>query len=286
MTGPGGLVGGATHLVGVIGWPVTHSLSPVIHNAAFRALELDWVYVPLPVSPGSAAEAVAGLRALGFRGANVTMPHKADVEGAVDVRSDVATRLQAVNTVIVTPDATVGENTDAPGFERFLRLDVGFEPSGTRALLYGAGGAARACALALAEAGLATLIVALREPARAAPLRRTLAGTATALEVVAFDDAVSVDVDLIVNATPLGARGESLPLPVLHAHSVAIDLLYRPTSTPLLAEVRRAGGTALGGLGLLLHQAALSFELWTGLSPPLEVMSAAAVAAVHEGAAG
>lgn len=271
-------LGGATRTVGVIGWPVSGSLSPVIHNAAFAALGLDWVYVPLPVPPGDLAAAVRGLAALGFVGANVTMPHKTEATELVDELSEDARRLRAVNTIVVGRDGSWGHNTDAPGFDRFLRRDAGFDPSGRSALLYGAGGAARACALALARGGLERLVVAAREPGRAADLRETLDGLEVEAEVVAFDDAVGLDVDVVVNATPLGARGELPPLPRLDADVLVVDLLYRPAVTPLQIVAREMGAPAFGGLGLLLHQAALSFELWTGQVPPLSAMSAAALA--------
>src|SRR5437762_13067748 len=150
-------ISGQTKLAGVIGWPVGHSLSPAIHNAAFSALGLDWVYVALPVAPGDAADALSGLRALGFAGANVTMPHKSEIARLVDERSDDAKRLGAVNTIVVGDAGIAGHNTDAPGFGRFLRDDAGFDAAGKTALLYGAGGAARACALALARGSLARL---------------------------------------------------------------------------------------------------------------------------------
>jgi len=272
-------LGGSTHVVGVIGWPVAQSLSPAIHNAAFAALEMDWVYVPLPVPPGAVAEAVAGLRALGFVGANVTMPHKTEVAEVVEDLSEDAARLRAVNTILVGANVVSGHNTDAPGFDRFLRRDAGFEPAGRNALVFGAGGAARACALALARAGLAELTVALREPSRADGLRAAVAGLGMQVTVVAFDDAAEAASDLIVNATPLGTHGESLPLPALGPDVLGIDLLYRPSHTPMIDEVRAAGGTAFGGIGLLLEQAAIAFELWTGQPAPVEVMSAAALAA-------
>jgi shikimate dehydrogenase len=261
----------------VIGWPVEHSLSPAIHNAAFDALGMDWVYVPLPVPPGRVAEALAGLAALGFTGANVTMPHKSEVADRVDELSEDAARLAAVNTVAVGPGGLTGHNTDAPGFDRFLRRDAGFDPEGKSALLYGAGGAARACALALARGGLGHLTVAVRDPSRAEGVRSAVDGFSTDLAVVRLDEARTADADLVVNATPVGSAGEGLPLPRLHPGILAIDLVYRPEITPLRSAARAAGATAFGGLGLLLHQAALSFELWTARPAPLEVMSAAAI---------
>jgi shikimate dehydrogenase len=275
-------VSGSTRTVGIIGWPVSHSLSPAIHNAAFAALGLDWVYVPLPVHPLRLLPALAGLGALQFSGANVTMPHKAAVADLVDDLSEDARRLHAVNTIVVEDERLRGENTDAPGFERFLRMDAGFDPSGRTALIFGAGGAGRACALALGRGGASSLTVAAREPARVADVAASIEGLGTTVRAVTFDDAATVDADLIVNATPLGARQESLPVPPVGPDTLVVDLLYHPVVTPLQVQARASGAAAFGGVGLLLHQAALSFEVWTGQLPPLEVMSAAAVAAMSD----
>jgi shikimate dehydrogenase len=277
-----GRIDGAARTLGIIGWPVRHSLSPTIHNAAFAALDLDWVFVPLPVAPGGAADAVVGLRALGFAGANVTMPHKTDVADAVDTLTDDARRLRAVNTLVVREDGIDGHNTDAPGFERFLRRDAGFDPAGRTALIYGAGGAARACALALARAGAERITVVARDPSSTPDLRSALEGLPVEPVTTGFEDAPSHPSDLVVNATPLGADGEELPLPALTEDTLVVDLLYHPTVTPLQSSARARNATAFGGLGMLLHQAALSFELWTGQPAPLDVMSAAAVAALAE----
>ncbi len=277
-----GRVRGSTRSVGVLGWPVDHSLSPVIHNAAFVSLGLDWVYVPLLVTPAELPAALRGLAALGFAGANVTMPHKTPTAELIDDLSEDARLLRAVNTIVVGADGLAGHNSDAAGFERFLRDDVGFDASGRSALLFGAGGGARACALAAARSGLANLSVAVREASRADDLRAALKGTPTTMQVVGFDDAAGTEADLIVNATPLGLHGEELPLSSLHPGVVGVDLLYRPGATPFQTRVRDAGGVAFGGLGLLLQQAAISFELWTGRSAPLAVMSAAALGELAE----
>jgi shikimate dehydrogenase len=271
-------IDGNASTVGVIGWPVEHSLSPVIHNAAYAALSMEWVYVPLPVEAGRLPDALAGLVALGFRGANVTMPHKTEAAALADERTEDATRLNAVNTLVVAPSGLVGHNTDAPGFDHFLRQDAGFDPQGRTALIFGAGGAARACALALARAGLARLSIAVRDASRAEDIRTMLAGEGTSVDVVAFDAASAVAADLVVNATPLGVHGEELPHPALGPKTLVVDLLYRPVLTPMQSAGRAAGSSVFGGLGLLLHQAALSFELFTGRPAPLDVMSAAALA--------
>jgi shikimate dehydrogenase len=278
-------IGGATHVAGIIGWPVDHSLSPAIHNAAFAAAGLDWTYVPLPVSPRALAEALAGLVALGFRGANVTMPHKTETADLLADLSEDARLLRAVNTIVVGAGELQGHNTDAPGFDRFLRRDTGFDPAGATALIYGAGGAARACALALARAGVAHLTVAARDEARAALLVSTVEGFGVPVTVVRPGEVDELTPDLVVNATPVGSPGAEPAhpaLPRLGAGVLVVDLLYDPPTTDLQRRAREAGAATVGGLGHLLEQAALSFELWTGTPAPLEVMSAAALAILSD----
>ena len=277
-------VGGATNVVGIIGWPVDHSLSPAIHNAAFAASGLDWTYVPLPAPPDRLPAALAGLVALGLRGANVTMPHKTDVADLIPRLSDDASALRAVNTIVTDGDGLEGHNTDVGGFDRFLRRDAGIDPEGKSALLYGAGGAARACALALARGGLARLTVAARDQATTGGLRIIAAKHGLDLEVVGADETSGRRFDLVVNATPVGgeAEPEHRSHPDLDPAVIVVDLLYDPPVTPLQRRAKEAGATTFGGLGHLLEQAALSFELWTGTPAPLEVMSAAALAALAD----
>jgi shikimate dehydrogenase len=206
------------------------------------------------------------------------MPHKTDTADLIGELSEDAARLHAVNTLVSTRAGLVGHNTDAPGFERFLAEDAGFDAAGRSALVLGGGGAARACALALARSGIAEIVVALRDPAKSEELRSAVSGYETTLRVVPFDHAAESEPDLVVNATPLGSDGEQLPLPRLLPETIVVDLLYRPAVTPLQVTAKEAGAAAFGGLGLLLHQAALSFELWTGQPAPLAAMSAAALA--------
>jgi shikimate dehydrogenase len=278
-------IGGATGLIGIIGEPVTHSLSPAIHNAAFAALGLDLVYVPLPVSADRVAEAVAGLRALGFRGANVTMPHKAAVLPFLDDVSSDARLIEAVNTIVVDDARLVGHTTDGEGFVRALREVEPNGAAGWPVLLVGAGGAARAVALALAGEHIAALTVADRTPAAAERLierlRPRLGGVE--LRVVPLDGLAPADVgdaSLIVNATPLGMR-ESLKLPsvlvdTLRRGHVVFDLVYGKRPTNLLIEARVHGARTVDGLSMLVWQAAGSFELWMGRPAPLDVMRSAA----------
>ncbi len=267
---------GTSSVAGIIGWPVDLSLSPAIHNAAFDAAGLDWVYVAFPVPPGEAGRAVGSMRALGIRGLNVTMPHKRDVIDAVDELSPQAERAGAVNTIVSAGGRLVGENTDGPGFVRFLVRDAGVDPAGARCLVLGAGGAARAIAIAMSDAG-ASVTVAARRHEQA----EEVAALAKDARAVPFDIATIGSelgaVNLIVNATPLGRENERLPFDLgrLGERHVVVDLIYHPETTPLVRTARAQGASAFNGLGMLLHQAALSFEAWTGVEAPIEAMRAA-----------
>jgi len=269
---------GRTRVVGVIGDPVAHSLSPVLHNAAFAALGLDWVYVAFPVPRGRGADAVAAVPALGLAGFNVTMPHKEDVAGACDELTPDAARLRSVNTVVARPDGrTLGDSTDGPGFLDAL-ADEAIAVAGRPVLVLGAGGAARAVALALGRAD-ARVTVAARRPDAA----EAAAALAPGGRVVALGAADPSAFAVIVNATPLGMSGGD-PLPVdpeaLHPGQSVIDLVYHPADTPLLTAARAQGAVAVNGLGMLLHQAARSFTLWTGERAPLDAMRAAVTEAL------
>jgi shikimate dehydrogenase len=276
---------GATRVVALIGSPVRHSLSPAIHNAAFRALGLDCVFVVFDVPPGGAHAAIDAVRALHLAGLSVTMPHKGAVAEAVDRLTATAEAIGAVNTVGWRGPTLIGDNTDGAGFLDAVRLDEGFDPRSRRCLVIGAGGAARAVVKALADAGAAEVVVVNRTKDRAE------AAAALAPGVGRVGDAAEAGtVDLIVNATPVGMPdsdeptpiAQPAPLPVDPAHlgagQLVVDLVYHPAVTPLVDAARAAGAVAVNGLGMLIHQAAHAFRLWTGEDPPLEVMSAAALA--------
>ena len=271
-------ISGATRVAGVIGSPIRHSLSPVLHNAAFRALDMDWAFLAFDVPEGEAETAVAGARALGIEGLSVTMPHKAAVIPALDRLTPAAERLGAVNTISRRGPQLVGDSTDGAGFIDALRLDEGFDPAGKTCLVLGAGGAARAVVLALADAGAADVVVVNRtaERAEAAAALAGERGRTGKPEEAA-------GADLIVNATPVGMVGSpaaeqsALDAAWLGAGQVVVDLVYHPPVTPLLAQARASGAVAVNGLGMLIHQAAHAFRLWTGQEPPLEAMSAAAM---------
>jgi shikimate dehydrogenase len=257
-----------------MGSPVRHSLSPVLHNAAFRALGLDWAYVAFEVAEGDAAAAIEGARALGIDGLNVTMPHKAAVADAVDRLTPAAAALGSVNTVIRQGGVLVGDNTDGVGFLDALRLDKGFDPTARRVVVIGAGGAARAIVAALGQAGAADIAVVNRTAERAAAAAQLAPGAARV-----GTPADATDADLVVNATPLGmpGKGEELPLDpaLLGPGQLVVDIVYHPAVTPFMAAARERGAVAANGLGMLIHQAAHAFRQWTSEDPPLAAMSAA-----------
>ncbi|MBA3653194.1 MAG: shikimate dehydrogenase [Actinobacteria bacterium] len=265
----------------MIGDPIRHSLSPILYNAAFRELDLDWAFLAFEVVTGEGAAAVDSARVLGLDGLAVTMPHKAAVVPALDRLSPTAAALGAVNVVYRQGSELVGESTDGAGFLDALRGDEGFDPTGRTFAVVGAGGAARAVVRAVAEAGASEVIVINRSLERAT----AAAALAGGLGRVGTEQDVS-DVDAVVNATPLGMNhlaGLPVDPDLLKPGQLLVDLIYHPPITPLLAEARARGVTAVNGLGMLIHQAARAFRLWTGSEAPLDTMSAAAIAALaHE----
>jgi shikimate dehydrogenase len=281
------MISAKTTLVGLIGWPVSHSVSPAMHNAAFDALGLDWRYVPLPVDPalpGAVGDAVRGMRAMGMRGVNVTVPHKQAVLPFLDRIEATAQAMRAVNTIIVEADGSlIGDNTDAPGFIADLRAH-GVEPAGRRVLVLGAGGSARAIVYGLAQARARHITVANRSVERGGRLLddlRPFLGATIAKVMALPDGPPAIEADLIVNCTSLGMtpHQDTTPWPhdlPLHSGQVVYDLVYNPADTLLLRQARRHGARAIGGLGMLIWQGALAFERWTGQPAPVEVMRSAA----------
>lgn len=265
------MITGHTRVAGVIGSPVGHSRSPAIHNAAFAAAGLDWVYVAFAVAPGRGADAVRSLPTLGIGGINVTMPHKVDAARACDELTTVARALGSVNTVVVRDDGScLGASTDGEGFLRSL-TDEGLDPAGRSVLVLGAGGAARAVADALIRVG-ARVTVASRRPEAARALAAAVAGA----EVSAWPSSPAGDMEIVVNATPIG-MGDDAGIPIEPvAGQWIVDLVYHPLETGLLRKATETGARPIGGLGMLVHQAALAFELWTGLPAPLSAMRDAA----------
>jgi shikimate dehydrogenase len=256
-----------------------------MHNAAFSALGLDWCYVPLPVAPEPTArigDAIRGVRALGMRGVNVTVPHKQAVMPHLDVLSDAAQMIGAVNTVVVQSDGCLlGDNTDATGFVADLR-DNGVDPQGKRILVLGAGGSARAVVYGLAVAGAASLTIANRTLERSAELATSLQAHVPdcALQTCGLSDDlryVAAESELIVNCTSLGMTPNVSGLPWLpdlpfRPDQAVYDLVYNPRKTRLLDQAEHDGARAIGGIGMLVWQGAIAFERWTGVKPPIEIM--------------
>lgn len=269
---------GTTRLAAVIGSPVRHSRSPVIANAAFGAAGLDWAMVAFEVAPGQAVAAVDAMRALSLGGLMVTMPHKADVIAALDRLTPAAAALGAVNSISWEGQELVGHNTDGAGLVASLRADDGLDPAGARCVVLGAGGAARSVVWALADAGAAEVVVVNRTPERA---EEAVALAGDRGRRGSADDIAAAD--LVVNATSVGMGshlGAAGPLPCdaswFGPHQTVVDLVYQPLSTPFLRAAEARGARAVDGIGMLVHQAALSLERWTGTAPDLAVMAAAA----------
>ena len=259
---------------------MSHSLSPRLHNAAFAALGLDYVYVPLPVRAEDVGAAVKGLAALGFRGANVTIPHKGAVIPFLDGISEDARLAEAVNTITVDGSRLRGHNTDVEGFRGALVAVTGDTLAGQPALILGAGGAARAAALALARLGCALTIVN-RTPAAAQRLAALMTAGLPGVSCgwLALSDLTERDVArqrVVVNATSLGMAGEG-KVPALLADNVTagqvvFDAVYASRPTDFLVAAQAGGATVVDGSTMLLAQAAEAFSLWTGLPAPREVM--------------
>ncbi len=275
-------INGRTKVIGIFGHPVEHSFSPAMHNAAFRCLGLNYVYVPFPVKPENIGQAVEGIRALNLAGVNVTIPHKTAVLEFLDEISREAQLIGAVNTIVNRGGVLKGYNTDAPGFLKSLQLDRGVTPQGKRILLLGAGGAARAVSIQLALAGAAHIIITTPIPGEVESFRDTITESAKTMvtEVLWDENEISGflgETDILINATPLGMhpnKGAMPPVRItdLPRSALVCDLIYNPRETLLLQKARENGLPVLNGVGMLLYQGAIAFELWTSSQPPLDVM--------------
>ncbi len=277
-----------TRKVGLIGWPVEHSGSPRMHNAAFRQADMDWVYLPLPVPDTPAErirEAVEGLRGLGFVGANVTIPHKQSVMPWLSRISETARVVGAVNTITVEEDGSLqGDNTDVYGFMHELWARS-WSPRGSHVLVLGAGGSARSVVYGLAQAGCESITVYNRTLSRANDLIAEIGRYAPQVKCQTLEygspiQAVGDWVSLVVNTTSLGMAPlvDSCPVPPdfkWHAGMWAYDLVYNPLETQFLALARSAGASCISGLEMLLFQGARSYEIWTDSSPDIQVMRSA-----------
>jgi shikimate dehydrogenase len=269
---------GKSRLAGILGWPVSHSRSPRLHGFWLARHGIDGAYVPLPVRPERFGSAVRGLADLGFAGANVTIPHKEAAFAACDQVSEVARRAGSVNTLVFRDGRIEGTSTDGYGFLESIREQApGWDAADGPAVILGAGGAVRAVAAALLEAGCPRLTLVNRTPARAEAIARDLGGPVEVAAQPPLEDAA-----LLVNGTSLGMEGEPpliLDLAGLPGHAVVSDMVYVPLETRLLARARERGLRAVDGLGMLLHQARPGFAAWFGVLPEVDAALRCFVAA-------
>jgi shikimate dehydrogenase len=279
---------GTTRLAGIMGWPVAHSRSPLLHGFWLDQTEIDGAYVPLAVRPENIGGALRALPVLGFRGCNLTIPHKQTAFSVVDRVDPLAHRIGAVNTIIVMPDGTLeAHNTDVFGFRENLREAVpDWHPGSGPAVVLGAGGSARAVVAALTDAGTPEIRIVNRTLSRAENVARDLETPATPITVHSWSelDKIQRDAGLLVNTTSLGMAGEpSLVVDLLLPPTApVVDIVYVPLETGLLAAARQRGNPVVDGLGMLLHQGRPGFEAWfdaaVRVTPQLRATIAATLA--------
>lgn len=272
---------GKTKICGVIGDPIEHTMSPVMHNAAFKKLGLDYVYIPFRVTKAGLGEAIRGMRALNIRGFNVTIPHKVAIVSLLDKLGPLAERIGAVNTVVNGNGVLSGYNTDGTGFLQSM-LERGIKPKGKNILMLGAGGASRAISFALAEEGGNLVILNRRlEIDWAEELARDLSHAfGRMVEAVELNNAnlskVLEGADILVNATSVGMSpdvdGTPVPRKLLRPDLAVFDIVYNPIKTRLMREAGEAGALTVDGLNMLAWQGVMSFEKWIGQKAPLELM--------------
>ncbi|PYI51899.1 shikimate dehydrogenase [Paenibacillus flagellatus] len=274
----------ATVMHGVFGDPIKHSKSPIMHNRAFRELGLNAAYAAFHILPGQLKDAVAGIRALQFRGVNVTIPHKLEVMDYLDEIDEDARAIGAVNTIVNDGGKLTGYNTDGIGYVRSLKEEAGFSAAGKKVLLLGAGGAARGVAYALAKEGASAVYIANRTVSKATELADSISAYAPAYGM-SFDETIDIrnDVELVVNNTSVGMHPNVDEVPIdtswFHDRLTVSDLVYNPLVTRLLREAEAKGAKVHGGLGMFLYQGAYAFEYWTGREAPVAAMREAVLEA-------
>lgn len=281
-------IDGSTRLVGVFGSPIAHTASPAMHNAAFAALGMNWVYVAFRVEPQNLRSALQGARDMGLVGLNLTVPHKILALDCVDAVDAEAGKLGAVNTIAIENGKLRGYNTDGYGIAKAIKEEFNFSFKGKRVLVLGAGGAGRAIAVKAALEGAGKLFVANRTPAKIEPIAREVQATKTEFRALDLNtEAIAriiADVDLLINATSVGLQeSDSLHLDskLFSSRLFVYDTIYRPAQTELLRAASEAGAKVANGLSMLLHQGAKSFEIWTGRKAPLAVMRRALRAYIY-----
>lgn len=276
-------IDGNTKLLGIFGYPVKHTLSPVMQNAAIDALGLKYVYVPFEVRPEELESAVKSIRALGIAGVNVTVPHKQAVIPFLDDVTEEASLIGSVNTIENRDGRLIGHNTDSKGYIRSLREDAGFEPKGKKVLIIGAGGAAKGIVAGLSMEGVSKIIIANRTVEKAVKLANefgnkfsTVSFNATSLSSLKDPQLLST-IDLIINTTSAGLAGDApeVNFSLTPSHTLVSDIVYKPPVTPFMKNAESASRKTIGGIGMLIYQGAISFEIWTGHKAPVDVMKKA-----------
>ena len=277
--------------LGIIGYPIGHSMSPVFQQAALDECGVDAKYVAYEVAPDEVEQFINSVRQPGIRGINVTVPHKLAVMPFLDEIDDWASEAGAVNTIVNRDGRLTGHNTDGYGFLRALREGAGFEPRGRRTLILGAGGAARGVVLALARDGVGDLTIANRTVERAESLAQLGQNRGVTAEAISIEGAdlkdAAAGAELIVNCTSIGMthgpgeNGTPLPGEDIPATALVYDLVYNPLETRLLREAAQAGAKTLGGIEMLVYQGAASFEMWLERPAPVAVMLEAATKAMR-----
>ncbi len=269
-------ISGTAKIAGVMGWPVAQSRSPLMHNHWISTLGLEGAYIPMPVKPGDLEAALRALPKMGFRGVNLTVPHKETALRIVDSLDSDAKRIGAVNTIVVKDDGSIeGRNTDALGFSESLDYVSGAESNaGATAVVLGAGGAARAVVAALIDEKCKLIRIANRTPEKAQAIAAAMKTSKVTIEIVPWDDRSDAldGASLVVNTTLLGMRGQptlELDLAPLSQGAIVADIVYAPLETPLLTAARELGLTTMNGLRMLIEQARPGFEAWFGEKPPV-----------------
>jgi shikimate dehydrogenase len=268
-------INAATRLCAVYGFPIRHSASPAMHNAAFAALGLDWRYLAFEVNPKNLRAAIEGAKAMNFVGLNLTVPHKLLAVEMMDVLDESAKKWGAVNTIKFQPEGAIGFNTDADAIATSLSEDLQLEMRGAKILLFGAGGAGRTAALKLASENIAELFLVNRTHSKAEEVANEIKKRFPSAKVsIGYP---KTKMNLLLNATSLGLKtDDALPLDEkqfsLKQTRAVYDMIYRPAETKLLSAAKAAGCKTANGLGMLLHQGAKAFEIWTGKIAPLDVM--------------
>lgn len=264
----------STTRAAVIGSPVTHSLSPLLHNAAFNSLGMDWEYLALEITESELDEVLAQMRSGNLGGLSVTMPLKTRVASLVDECTSTAEKLSAVNCVVANEKGLIGHNTDGDGFLNGLIHEAQFDPKGKKVAVIGAGGAARAVIEALARSGAASIMVVNRTPAKA----ESAADLAGEVGAVGTLEDIS-GADLVVNATSIGMKDSQVDIPcsvdLLHSSQLVVDLIYHPLETRWISLAKQKGIDSYNGVSMLLFQAAEAFTLWTGEEAPISIMQEA-----------